>query len=417
MDTNIEPTKTPLEVAKEQTSEEIREHLAEQISSQDSFTKEQATVTAFNILNTIPRQPLEARKTAKSQIQQEKDSGDEEGAAHRSIEAKGESGQSGDFQDNNQQFQNEAKKYIQHDIEKLLALRDKVKTGASQKSILDAVNQLYPSDADLAQDALEFLLNTSDNIADENTIRQVKTEYEELKRTEIEQGRSIGQDAINSGANPAELRKLYRDVTHDNPLDPKPLFTALRTRYQGQDLNKVYKFLLSTAGGETKLHGSDINPAIIRVIKEIRVLQCLIAMIAFFKREKKRTLKALHKYFLDLDIEELETASLFLDLASSSYPDAQYYLSTVNNFIEEKRRKKELSLDPIQLVNTQIILTSLMRDAVPQVSKELYKRLSSEDEKTTDAKIVRVQDALIVVLENLENNLEDLIDAQEKEKE
>lgn len=401
--------------AKIELKEEVLLLKAEQLSSRESFTSEQATTTAFNILSTIRTQTLQERnKTRQTESKASANADEESESIINAIEAQGEAGQ-GDFRDNGKGFEEEAQKYKQHEPGVLLILREKIKPGTSKESILQAVNELYPTDADLALEAFEFLLNTADNIAHETDIKTVRDEFTEFHQKEIEAGIIIGANATAAGTNPAELRKLYRDVTHDNPLDPKPLFTTLKARYKGQDLKAAYKFLLSTAGGETKMHGADINPAIMRVVKEIRTLQCLIAMIAFFKKEKRRMLKSLQKLELDLDVEELEMASLFLDLIGSAYPDPQQFLNTVNPFIEQKYKDKSITPDPIQKVNSQIIFMSLMKDAVPQVSRELYKKYNAEDEKTTETRIERIKQSMIAGLENLENNLEDFLEEQEEE--
>lgn len=410
--------------AKTELKEEILWLQAEQLASRDSFTNEQATTTAFNILAGIRPQTLQER--SKSRQTEGKSNAVEEGEGEEGelavvvVKSKQDAGRGGsqgsESGGGGGTFEDEAKKYKQHEIIALLSLREKVKPGASKESILKAVSDLYPTDADLALEAFEFLLNTADNIAHETDIKTVRDEFYEFHQKEIEAGVIIGANATAwGGTNPAELRKLYRDVTHDNPLDPKPLFTTLKARYKGKDLKAAYKFLLSTAGGETKMHGADVNPAIIRVIKEIRTLQCLIAMIAFFKKEKRRMLKSLQKLELDLDVEELEMASLFLDLIGSAYPDPQQFLNMVNPFIEQKYKDKSIEPDPIQKVNTQIIFMSLMRDAVPQVSRELYKKYNAEDEKTTETRIQRITQSMIAGLENLENNLEDLLEEQEDE--
>lgn len=113
-------------------------------------------------------------------------------------------------------------------------------------------------------------------------------------------------------------------------------------------------------------------------------------------------------------LDPLVISSLFLDLATTPYPDVNQVIDKIIKLIDQIAAP---NLDPIQLVKIQIILISMMRDAVRQVAPKIFQRTPHEDSKITFTKRDLVFDTFIDALEDLEDKLEELEEAEEEETE
>lgn len=68
-------------------------------------------------------------------------------------------------------------------------------------------------------------------------------------------------------------------------------------------------------------------------------------------------------------------------------------------------------------IQAQIIVLSLMRDAVRQVAPKIFQRSENEDTKTTFNRRDMIYEAILEALEDLEDQLEEQLDLSEEEEE
>ncbi len=425
-------------------------HGVAQVLSTTSFVCEHTSTNAMSALTRFPKQDLEARRC---RIQERLAAGEVINEAIEPVEDSDSEEYDNEAEDVQEIQDKHKSKYRQHKIGKLNNLRNKVPPKATKEQILKAVTDLYPSDADLADEALDFLAETSVDPADKTITELAKKEFESTHQNEIEMGLRVANEALKSDVSPSMLRDLYRDITHNNQREPRPLFIELTTRYKGQNLKEVYKFLLHAAGAEINAEGSMIEPGMMAsIVKEIRTLQSLIALTNYFKAQNPRLGKELEKVGVEPKIQEGEEetptkieeessehesgeiedeeeedllddkapkeaspiekaldplilSSLFLDFATAAYPDPVQIKEKISTLIKEIAVE---NLDSIQNVKTEIIFGSVMRDAVRQVAPKIFQRIPHEEPKVTFTKRDLVFDAFIDTLENLEDELEEL---------
>lgn len=280
----------------------------------------------------------------------------------------------------------------------LALLRDQIKPDDTKEDILRKLAEFYP-DVSLADEALEFLLQTSDGDLAE-TIKQAKQEFEKLHSREIAAGRNIGdvaRDAASKGLGTAtSMRDLYRDIT-GNPRDSTTLFEELSTKYAFKDLKKVVDFMLHSLGTDMKAKGPSIPRGLLhRLLTETRSLQAILGVYRFFRGRMRLVEKMFHENGMEVP-DELSFESLakqFMSLAQERYPSSAKVFQTAIKLGIEK------------WITAKIIVFSQMRDAVREVAMNLiFKSLQHRDEMYL---------AVLEALEDLEDQLEELLQQEEK---
>lgn len=280
----------------------------------------------------------------------------------------------------------------------LALLRENIKPGDTKEDILRKLREFY-DDVSLADEALEFLLETTDGEL-AKTVQEAKKEFNEANGREIAAGRNIHQQArlaSNKGlGTPTDLRDMYRDIT-GNPRDSTSLFEELADKYEFKDLKKVVDFLLHSLGSDMKSKGPSIAKGMLhRLLTETRSLQAILGVYRFFKNRMNLVQKLFEKDGMEVP-QQLTFESMakqFMALASDRYPSAAKALQGATKLGIEK------------WILAKIIVLSQFRDGVREVAiNQIYKSLQHRDELYL---------AILEALEDLEDQLEEL---EEKEQE
>lgn len=281
----------------------------------------------------------------------------------------------------------------------LLHLLGRLKLGSTKEEILKNLLSMY-SDVALADEALDFLLQTTDGELLKN-IKEAKEELQKQFGREIRSGRNIeefARSAVYKGlGTPTTLRDLYRDVT-GNPRDSTTLFQELSQRYAFKDLKKVVDFLLHSLGSDLNAKGSSIDAGQLhRLLTETRSLQAILGVYRFFNNRMVLVNKLFQKEGLEipaqLNFESM--AKQFMALAGDRYPSAD----------KVKQSAGKLGLD--KWITAKIIALSQFRDAVREVAvNQIYRSLQHRDEFFL---------AILDALEELEDELEQLLEQEEEE--
>lgn len=282
-------------------------------------------------------------------------------------------------------------------VKTLILLRDSILKDDSPNAILEKVMKYYP-DVALADEALEFLIET----ADRDVVEQIRAARELLHQTrgrEVAAGRNVGNEArafAQTGiGTPTSLRDLYRDIT-GNPREHNALFEELSGKYNFDQLKKVIDFLLRALGSDLKSKGPSIpRGELYRLVTETRVLQSILGVYNFFKVRSD----LIAKLFQDsgiavtskLGFEQL--AKEFIKLVEERYPSAAKVL----------RLAAQFGIDRNTLA--QLILLQQYRDAIRQVAPRIYRSLQHRF------------DLLKVILEALEELEDELEEEEEKQEE
>lgn len=187
------------------------------------------------------------------------------------------------------QMKDDASKYEQKNPELkakvLVLLREKIKPGDTEEEILAKLEEFY-SDPSLADEALEYLLDTTEGELHQ-TVLKAKDMLNESKGREITAGRNIqsqAQAAAEKGlGSPTTMRDMYRDMT-GNPRDAQTLFSELSEKYAFKELTKVINFLFHSLGADMKAKGPSIpRGELSNLIAEVRTLQAIMGVYRFFK--------------------------------------------------------------------------------------------------------------------------------------
>lgn len=363
-------------------NEEQQELHAEQLSSKQSFLESQEeAINPFAAKFATKDKDI---KTQRSRIQKTKET--EEVDEHALLPVD----QVNDFAEQFQRRNPELRSNI------LVILREQISPDDTKEDILRKLAEFYP-DATLADEALEFLLQTTEGKLKE-TIQQAKNEFEKLHAREIAAGRNINleaQDAASKGLGTAtNMRDMYRDIT-GNPRDSTTLFDELSNKYAFKDLKKVVDFLLHSLGADMKAKGPSIPRGLLhRLLSETRSLQAILGVYRFFRGR----MRLVEKMFKEEEIEipaELNFESLakqFMFLAQERYPSSAKVFQTAIKLGIEK------------WITAKIIVFSQMRDAVREVAMNLiFKSLQHRDELYL---------AVLEALEDLEDQLEELLEKE-----
>lgn|SRR5581483_8990769 len=281
----------------------------------------------------------------------------------------------------------------------LLLLRARISQQDTKEEILQKVLEMYP-DPSLADDALDFLLQTSDkNLAEK--VRQAREEFNAVYAREIRAGKNIAEQArefSNQGlGTPTGLRSLYREVT-GNPRDANSLFNELTAKFTYDKMKTVIDFLLHSMGGDLKSKGPSINRGELHtLLSEARKLQSILGVFRFFKSRMQLIVSAFERQGLQLPMRitfEL-LAKLFMKALQERYPSADKVLQL----------GAQLGLS--EEILAQIILLTQMRDAIRQVAPKLFK---------SDQHRLDVLNAFLDAIEELDDQLEEEEEKEEEEK-
>lgn len=366
--------------------DEQQELRAEQLSSKESFLQSQEE--AINPFAAKFASKQKEIKTHKSRVQKTKESGASEEKLPPSELIK-------DSAENFQRRNPELRASV------LTILREQIKPDDTKEEILRKLAEFYP-DVSLADEALDFLIETSDGQLAE-TLKEVKEEFKQVHGREIAAGRNIGalaREAAGKGLGTAEsMRDMYREIT-GNPRDSTTLFEELSTKYAFKDLKKVVDFLLHSLGTDMKAKGPSIPRGLLhRLITETRSLQAILGVYRFFRGRMRLVEKMFNEQNLDMPAElSFESmAKQFMWLAAERYPSSAKVFQTAIKLGIEK------------WITAKIIVFSQMRDAVREVAMNLiFKSLQHRDEMYL---------AVLEALEDLEDQLEELMEKEDKDDE
>jgi type III secretion protein W len=279
----------------------------------------------------------------------------------------------------------------------LTLLRESIKPGDDKETILRKIREFY-GDVSLADEALEFLLETTDGEL-ANTVREAKEDFNKEFGREINAGRNISEQARTASekglGTPTSLRDLYRDIT-GTPRDSSTLFEELANRYAFKELKKVVDYLLHSLGADMKSKGPSIPRAFLhRLLTETRSLQAILGVYRFFKGRMNLMENLFEKESIEwpsqLTFESI--ARQFMALTAERYPSAAKVLQLASKLGIEK------------WLIAKIIVFSQLRDAIREVAvNQVYKSIQHRDE---------LYMAIIEALEDLEDELEEMADKEE----
>jgi len=254
----------------------------------------------------------------------------------------------------------------------LLILRSYISSKDSPDDILKKVMQAYPDPA-LADEAMEFLLQTSDPAL--GAIILLAREKLNMRfDAEIKAGRNMGAQAREFSkeglGTPASLRDMYRDITQ-NPRDPLLLFDELSDKFSYEKLKSVIKFLLHSLGSDFRSKGPSISrPELVRLIDETRSLQGILGIYRFFQQR----IRLMQRQFASYDVSfpnRLQFEMLAKQLVKFL---AERFMSPEK--ILQSARQLGISEEAI----AQIIVFTQMREALKQISPKYFRNPKQRDE-------------------------------------
>lgn len=246
----------------------------------------------------------------------------------------------------------------------LLLLRSRLTDKDTKDSVHKKLLETY-ADISLADDALDFLLETSEGDLN-RVVREVKEEVNSLYGREIRAGKNIAlmarEFSMQGLGSPTGLRDIYRDITR-NPRDALTLFEQLTSAFSFDKMRVVINFVLHSLGADLKAKGPSIAPAELhRLLTEGRSLQAILGVFRFFATRMNLIGASFKKNGLTLpprlSFESL--AKLFMKYLQERYPASEKVLQLAL----QMGISEELA---------QIIIFTQMRDAIRQVAPKLYR--------------------------------------------
>ncbi len=254
----------------------------------------------------------------------------------------------------------------------LLILRARLGLNDSPEELLRKVLDVY-SDPALADEALEFLIRTA-SPAGKKALEDARADLLATREREIAAGRNMGAQAREFSkeglGSPTTLRDLYRDLT-GNPREPIKLFEELSQLYAYGKLKPIISFLLHSMGQDLKSKGPSVPPdELMRLMGEIRSLQGILGVYRFFQTQMRRLRNQAKEYGenppAQLTFEEM--AKGFIRLVAERY------------IVKDKVLQLARQLGISTLLATQILVFSLMRDALKQIAPRYYRTAQHRDE-------------------------------------
>jgi type III secretion protein W len=289
---------------------------------------------------------------------------------------------------------NAEKKNIELKARTLLILRSSITDHDSPEEILNKTLRVY-SDQSLADDALEFLMQTTEG----DTQKAIAIAKEKFIRTydrEIKAGRNISiqaQEFAKEGlGSPTSLRDLYRDIT-GTPREPLKLFEELTEKFRYNKLATVINFLLHSLGADLKAKGPSIlRPELLRLLSDTRSLQGILGIFRFFESRMRLITRLFNSYNLAmpprLNFEVL--ARIFSKILAEKFLNSEKILTLLRILGQSEEAEAHL------------IICSQFRDAVKQIALRYYRNIQHRDE---------LLKAIVDTLDLLEDEIE-----EEKEK-
>ncbi|MCB1114054.1 MAG: hypothetical protein KDK62_04795 [Chlamydiia bacterium] len=383
-------TNITLQAMKEAAADTAQEIRAEQQTSKEAFVKQ--TEEASNPFAAKYATRKKKTERPRTRIQKMLEAGDKAGRMLPVEKIKNSADQ---FEKRNPELKSSV----------LTLLRQYIKPGDTKDEILKKLQEFY-SDPALADEALEFLLETTEGELHQQ-VQAAKDELNQEKGREIVAGRNIGVQARAASdkglGTPTDLRDLYRDIT-GNPRDSNQLFDELARKYAFKDLTKVTKFLLHSLGSDLKSKGPSIEPGqLTRLMAEARSLQAILGVYRFFKGRMRLVNSLFTREGLDLPEElNFETMSKeFMALISERYPSGD----------KVKERAVRLGID--KWIRAKIIALSQFRDAIREVAmNKIFRNLQHRDDL-----YLAILEALEDLEDELDEELETLEEAYEEEEE
>jgi type III secretion protein W len=247
----------------------------------------------------------------------------------------------------------------------LLALRSNLSSKDSLNQLLQKVRDAYP-DCSLADEALDFLIKTSDPELAKKLI-EVKKQFNETHGKEITAGKNIAAQAREFSkadiGSPTALRDLYRDITQ-NPRPTAALFEELTESYAFDKLKTVLGFLFHSIGSDLKSKGPSIAKGeLFNLLKEAKDLQALLSVYRFFRSRMQLITSSYEREGLLLPprVTFESLSKLFVKFLLERYPsgDKVYQIGM------------QLGIEDEYIAEAIIFLQ--MRDAVRYVSPRLFK--------------------------------------------
>lgn len=366
-----------------------QELAAERISSQKSFVEGmEEAVNPFAAKFAVKQRDIKVRKKAKTEKTKEA----EKKKQLRPVDAIKESAS---------RFQQQSNQELSAKL--LLLLREYIKLTDSPQQILNKLREVFVGkDVALMDEALDFLIeNTDDNDELQAKVREAQGILRDEFQREIAAGRNIAaaarQAAKEGVSTPTGMRELYHDITGRQRLEATTLFDELATKWPYEGLKNVIKFLLTSLGADLRSKGPSISRGLLHnLLTEARTLQAILGVYSFFRGRMTLMTKMFKAQGLpmpsNLTFEGL--AKEFMALVNDRYPSEDHVLQSAQHLGVDK------------WLRAKIVVLSQMRDAIREVSKERIYR-SIEDRN-------KLSDAIILTLENLEDELQELEEREEE---
>lgn len=369
--------------SKSAASEGINKYSIMQESTEEQFT-EWSELSAFNPLAMARRFETLEIKTRKKGKEEEAEKTEKEEKKILEVQK---------TQEVSEQYQKKNPEIL---ARSLLLLRSRISTRDTKEEILKKVIELYP-DYSLADEALDFLLQTSDGEL-ASLVQQAKDDLNHLYGREVRAGKNItatAQEFSKEGlGNPTALRDLYRDIT-GNPRDAGTLFSELTSNFDFEKMNTVIRFILHSLGSDLKSKGPSISRAELhRLMTESRSMQAILGVYRFFKTRMSLIESAFQREGLSLSARlNFETlAKTFMKFLQERYPTADKVIQL----------GYQLGLSEEEI--GAIIIFTQMRDAIRQIAPKLFR---SEQHR---------QDVFLSFIEAIEE-LDEELEKEEEEKE
>ncbi len=288
----------------------------------------------------------------------------------------------------------------------LLALRERIKPGDTPEEILKKVKDFYP-DVSLADEALDFLLETTEGTLHQEVLNAKNSLNEDFSR-EIIAGKNMGEIARTTEGldnTPTDLRDLYRKITDDPLLEAIELFKTLSKLYPFKQMKTVFKFLFHSLGADMKSKGPSIpNGLLFNLMHKTKTLQAILSTYKFFAVRMPHMEKRFARDGIKMPQERLRfevLAEQFIGLCSERFPTPEKVMKIAKELGLTQEEGKNL-MTQIRASQAQIIVITQFRDAVHQVSlDEIFGKVEHRNE---------VLSAILTALDDLEVKLEDLGD-------
>ncbi|MFI5333990.1 MAG: type III secretion system gatekeeper subunit SctW [Chlamydiales bacterium] len=280
----------------------------------------------------------------------------------------------------------------------LLLLRARLSDKETKESVHKKLLESY-TDLSLADEALDFLIETSDGDLN-RAVREVKEEITTQYGREIRAGKNIAAQAREFSTkglgSPTALRDIYRDII-GNPRDALTLFEQLTSAFSFEKMKVVIEFVLHSLGADLKAKGSSISRAELhRLLTEARSLQAILGVFRFFVTRMNIIGSLFKKNGLApsprINFETL--AKVFMKYLQERYPASEKVLQLA----AQLGISEEIA---------QVIIFTQMRDAVRQVAPKLYRTPQQRQD---------VLMSFIEALEDLEEKMEEKEEKEEGEK-